>query len=159
MAFPPENDPNNAQALPDYDGIGFDSQWSPQDWMTWHAALVTRYGQAVANSRFIAAWNGGGFFESPPLDARSFNSDFRDFARKNGILDALYSGLGVLAKPLGIANDVFDAGTSIGGGVKETGASLGGSLKWWIGAAVLVLAAVYLLPSFLARSAKAAVTK
>ena len=156
--FPPANDPNLPTATPDYDGLGFDSQWAASDWMLWHASMVKAYGKAEANTRFVAAWNGGGMFESPPLDARSFNSDFRAFARENGILDALYTGLGVIAKPLGLANDLLDTGTAVSGGVLSTGQSLGSNLKWWALAAVAVIAAIYILPTSLARAAKTAAT-
>jgi hypothetical protein len=159
MAFPIEHEPTNPNALPDYDGLGWDSQWSAADWMTWHAALVGKFGIDEANTRFITAWQGGSFFESAPLDARTFNSAFREFARKNGILDALYFGLGAIAKPLGAANDVLDTVTAIGGGVKDAGKSLGGSLKWWLlGAAVLGLA-FYILPAAIARAGKKAFVK
>jgi hypothetical protein len=159
MSLPPANDPTLPTAAPDYDGLGFDSQWSAADWMTWHAALVTAYGLDEANHRFVAAWNGGGFFESPPLDARTFNSDFRDFARKNGILDALYSGIGIIAKPLGVANDVLDTTTALGGGIKSTGQSFGSSLKWWVLGAVALALAFYILPASIARAAKTAASK
>lgn len=159
MAFPLEHEPTNPNALPDYDGLGWDSQWSAADWMTWHAALVGKFGIDAANTRFVTAWQGGGFFESAPLDARTFNSAFREFARKNGILDALYFGLGAIAKPLGAANDALDGVTALGGGVKDAAKTIGGSLKWWLlGAGVLALA-FYFLPSLIARSVKAAASK
>ena len=159
MSFPPANDPTLPTAAPDYDGLGFDTQWSAADWMTWHAALVTAYGLDEANHRFVAAWNGGGFFESPPQDARTFDSSFRDFARKNGILDALYSGVGIIAKPIGVVNDLLDTTTALGGGIKSTGQSLGSSLKWWVLGAVALALAFYILPASIARAAKTAASK
>lgn len=125
MTFRPENDPTKPDSVPDYDGFGYDSQWTAEDWLTWHRALKVKYGPDEANRRFITAWQGGGFGEDPPLDARSFNSAFRDYARANGFLDALYSGLGALAKPLGTANDVLDGATALGSGVKNSAKTLG----------------------------------
>ena len=103
--FPPANNPTNADSTPDYDGWGPDSWWTAQDWVTWHKALKARFGLSEANSRFINAWQKQGAF-STPLDARSFDTSFRDYAKANGFFDGLYYGLGAVAKPIGATTDV-----------------------------------------------------
>ena len=103
--FPPANDPTNPNSSPDYDGWGPDSWWTAQDWLTWHRSLKARFGLEEANARFINAWQKQGIGASP-LDARSFDTSFRDYAKANGFYDGLYYGLGAIAKPLGTGTDV-----------------------------------------------------
>lgn len=101
----PENDPTKPTSTPDYDGWFFDSYWTAQDWVAWHKALKAQYGIDEANRRFIAAWQKQGIGASP-LDARSFDTSFREYAKANGFFDGLYWGAGVVAKPLGTGTDV-----------------------------------------------------
>jgi hypothetical protein len=103
--WPAVNDPTNADSTPDYDNWGPDSWWTAQDWMTWHRSLKARFGLDEANVRFVNAWEKQGVLSSP-LDARSFNTAFRDYAKANGFFDALYYGLGALVKPIGAVTDV-----------------------------------------------------
>lgn len=135
------HDPTNPDATPDLDGWGFDSYWSAAEWMQWHAAMRERYGLEQANTRFITEWQKQGF-GAAPLDARSFDTAFRDYARANGFFDALYYGLGALAKPIGGANDIID-------GVSSSARVVGSILP------ILVLAAIafYAAP-FLRKTAK-----
>jgi hypothetical protein len=114
--FPPANDPTNANSTPDYDGWGPDSWWTAQDWLTWHRSLKARFGLDEANARFINAWQKQGIGASP-LDARSFDTSFRDYAKANGFYDGLYYGLGAIAKPLGTGTDVV---TGITEGISTT---------------------------------------
>jgi hypothetical protein len=74
--------------------------------MTWHRSLKARFGLDDANVRFVNAWQQQGAL-SAPLDARSFDTNFRDYAKANGFFDALYYGLGALAKPIGATTDVI----------------------------------------------------
>jgi hypothetical protein len=84
--------------------------------MTWHKSLKLKYGLEEANSKFIIAWHkqsiGAG-----PIDARSFDSTFRDYAKDNGFLEDLYWGSGFVAKPLGAAVDLI---TGISSGFSTT---------------------------------------
>jgi hypothetical protein len=150
MNFPAQHDPTNADATPDYDGLGWDSQWSAEDWVAWHRALKERFGQAEANRIWLNAWNGGGIFEEPPIDARSFNAAFKAYARENGFFDALFSGLGVLAKPVSAANDVIDGVTDLSAGVKGTAKTVGAILPVVALAGLAFLAWRYLprIPAF-----------
>lgn len=79
--------------------------------------MKAKWGIEEANRRFIEAWEGGGYFDSPPYDARSFDSDFKSYAQANGFYDALFGkGLGFLAKPVSgavtVTNDVTKAVTN-----------------------------------------------
>lgn len=128
----PENDPTNPTSTPDYDNWGPDSWWTAQDWVTWHKALKAKYGLDEANARFINAWQKQGLF-SAPLDARSFDTSFRDYAKANGFFDGLYYGLGGVAKPIGTATDVVT-------GVTQGVSSLANLSKYLIPIAGLALA-------------------
>lgn len=133
----PENDPTKATSTPDYDGLGWDSWWTAQDWITWHKALKAQYGIDEANTRFINAWQQQ-TVGSTPLDARSFDTNFRDYAKANGFFDALYYGAGALAKPIGAVTDVV---TGVTEGVSMTSKLL----KFAIPAAVLGFAYFYFM--------------
>lgn len=114
--WPAENDPTRPDSTPDYDGWGPDSWWTARDWMTWHGALKSKYGIDEANRKFITAWEKQGF-GATPLDARSFDTQFRDYAKANGFFDALYYGAGALVKPIGAVTDVV---TGVTEGVSAT---------------------------------------
>ncbi len=128
----PENDPTKPTSTPDYDEWFPDSWWTAQDWVTWHKALKAKYGLDEANARFINAWQKQGVL-SAPLDARSFDTSFRDYAKANGFFDGLYYGLGAVAKPIGTATDVVT-------GVTQGVSSLANLSKYLIPIAGLALA-------------------
>jgi hypothetical protein len=129
--WPTENDPTNPSATPVYDGIGWADYWSAADWITWHRAMKLVWGVNTANRNFVNAWDQDSFFNSAPLSARSFDSSFREYAKANGFLDALYGGgVGVLAKPLGVVSDAADAVSDLGAGVKNAGAAVGAILPF-----------------------------
>ena len=130
--FAPENDPTKPTSTPDYDGWFYDSWWTPQDWITWHKSLKAQYGLDEANSRFIIAWEKQGVGASP-LDARSFDVTFQNYAKANGFYDGLYYGLGALVKPIG-------AVTSVVSGASEGVASIGSLSKYLLPIAGLALA-------------------
>lgn len=109
MDFDAHNDPTNPDATPLYDGLGWADYWSPADWVTWHASMKLAYSVEIANARFLDAWRKDSLFNSAPLDARIFDPVFRRYAKDNGFYDGLFSsGLGILAKPLGVIPDVAD---------------------------------------------------
>jgi hypothetical protein len=139
MNFPPENDPSKAASWPLFDKVGWADYWEIADWMTWHAVMEKEYGLTAANRRFIQAWNQDAVWHSAPLDARSFNSTFRAYARQKGFFDDLFSGLASLAKPLGLFTDASDAISEVGEGVKTSGSLL----KWLVPVAAVVLFFLY----------------
>lgn len=113
VGFAPENDPSKASSLPDFDNWGWDDYWKASDWMTWHSALKRAFGLEEANRRFITEWQKQSIGANP-LDARSFDITFRDYAKANGFFDALYWGIGSLAKPIGTGvNVVSDASSAV----------------------------------------------
>lgn len=132
----PENDPTRPTSTPDYDGWWFDSWWTAQDWLTWHRALKAAYGLEEANRIFVTAWQRQGI-GAGPLDARSFDTSFREYARANGFLDGLYWGLGSLARPIGTTTD-------IGSAVTEGVSTVAGIGRWAIPAAAIVLGYLWL---------------
>ena len=98
----------NYLSKPDYDDWGIDDYWSCADWVEWHRQLKAYYGIEQANRIFIEAFQGAGQL-SASYDCRSFNSDFRQYAKDNGFYDALYSGIsGLVVQPIGWGTDVVD---------------------------------------------------
>lgn len=91
-----------ADSRPDYDDWGPDNYWSCLDWITWHKAMKAKYGQERANQVFVQYYGEAGF-GAASYDCRTFNSDFREYARDNGFLDQLYGGIGVIMQPFGWA--------------------------------------------------------
>jgi len=122
MAYEFKNSPTNPDAKPLYnDNIlkvwnWFNTVWNCNDWMTWHKSLVSKYGNSDANNRFLREWNNLAT-GSTAIDCRTFDTTFRDYMSKVGLLDALYSGLAVIVKPVGAAVDVA---TAAGNGVSKT---------------------------------------
>ena len=115
MAYSTGHNPNNANDTPAYnDSIfkfwnWFDNVWSCNDWVTWHKANVAQYNLATANNKFLEHWDNLATASSA-IDCRSFNTAFRDYMRKAGLLNTLYSGIGIIAKPIGT---VADIGTNV----------------------------------------------
>lgn len=100
-----------ADSVPDLDEWGWDDYWLINDWMLWHQKLKEKFGVNKANQTFVTWWLKQGTGANP-LDARSFNTDFRNYAKSNGFFDALYGNLGLL-KVIGAGTDVVSAGTNI----------------------------------------------
>lgn len=121
MAYKPEHDPTNPESSPLYnDSVlkfwnWFDTVWSCNDWMTWHKTLKKKYGKVIADDTFLAFWNDLAT-GSKAIDCRSLNSSFRDYMKSENLLDALFDGVGIIAKPLGVGTDVV---TSVGNGISN----------------------------------------
>lgn len=126
MAYKEENNPSNPDAIPLYnDNIlkvwnWFKDAWNCNDWMTWYGAMKKKYGAEKARNTFLTHWNDLATGSSA-IDCRSFDTAFRDYMKKEGMLDALYSGLGTIAKPIGVGTDVA---TSLGDAISDTGKGL-----------------------------------
>jgi hypothetical protein len=121
-----EHDPANANATPLYnDNIlkfwnWFDSVWGCTDWMNWHKSMKAAFGKVKADATFLHYWNDLATGSSA-IDCRSFSSDFRDYMSKENLLDSLYSGLGIIAKPIGVSTDII---TNVGGGLSGASKAL-----------------------------------
>ena len=128
-AWPAEHDPANPAATPDYDDWGWDDYWGPTEWMQWHKAMKEALGKDKADYNFAAAWekmltvNGLG---ASVLSARSFNADFRKWAKSEGLLDALYGGVAWI-KPLGTLTDVASGAADAGSALPDIATS---AVKW-----------------------------
>ena len=111
-----------AESKPDYDDWGWDDYWSANDWLLWHRALKAKYGLTEANIKFLTAWSHQGMF-AKPIDARTFSSDFKRYARENDFYRGLYdpSVLSMLLKTIGAGVDVIEGGTEI---ISDTGKTL-----------------------------------
>lgn len=101
--------PITAQSTPNYDDWGWDQYWNCEDWIAWHKELVKAYGLQQANLRFITAYHQASF-GAASYDCRTFNRSFREYARQNGFLDALYQGIGAIMQPVG---PVIETGSNI----------------------------------------------
>lgn len=110
MAYSIEHTPSNPDATPLYnDNIfkfwnWFADAWNCNDWMTWHKANVSKYGKDHANEVFLHYWNDLAT-GSHAIDCRSFDTNFRSYMKSVGLLDSLYSGIGIIAKPIGGATE------------------------------------------------------
>lgn len=89
-----------ALSTPNLDDWGWDDYWKCEDWIEWHRAMKEAYGRDKANYRFIYWWNKQ-TMGAAGYDCRTFSLSFRNYAKENGFYDALFSGLGVLAQPIG----------------------------------------------------------
>ena len=143
-----------ADSTPVLDGWGWADYWSINDWMQWHSFMLKAYGKAEANRRFLEQWAKQDS-DANPVEARTFNAKFRQYARDNGFFDQLFSrGISGIVKPLGWITDLLTtadhAEAKTAGTVENlsTGVSTSGKiLKFGLPALViiaLVIAAVYI---------------
>lgn len=122
MAWSNEHNPLLPDSTPVYnDSIfkfwnWFDSVWGCNDWVTWHKANVAKYGLPKANTKFMQHWENLATASSA-IDCRSFNTSFRDYMKRAGLLSSLYSGVGFIAKPIGVISDV---GSNVGDTLSNT---------------------------------------
>ena len=119
--------PNNPDAEPVLDGWGWGDYWSAPQWVIWHKANAAKYGVSKANDKFVAAWQNQGL-QAEPLNARSFDTSFRAYAKACGFFDGLYYGAGKIAQPLGWGADIVNTAEKVkdkaGSGVENVAAIL-----------------------------------
>lgn len=124
--YSPEHNPNSADATPLYNNNilkfwnWFDTVWACSDWITWHKSLKTKYGKAQADTTFLQSWEDLATGSSA-IDCRSFNESFRNYMSSEKLLDSLYSGIGNVARPLGVGTDVV---SSVGSSVTSIGKTI-----------------------------------
>lgn len=98
-----------ADSLPVYDGWGWDDYWSAGDWMDWHKKMEKAFGIDEANRRFINAYQNAGT-GAASFDWRTFNSDFKKYAKDNNFYDALFDGIaGLIVKPISTGTSVINS--------------------------------------------------
>lgn len=141
--WPPEHDPTSADATPDYDSWFPDDYWSASDWLRWHRALKERFGLEEANYRFIDAWSKQ-TLGAKPLDARSFNSEFKQYAKANGFYDALFYGLGALARPVAAGATAVEAASEAVEDVSAAVTTTSSFAKYLLPIAAVVMGFLYL---------------
>jgi len=96
-------------STPNLDDWGWDDFWTCVDWINWHKVMKAKKGKEYADSQMIL-WYGKQTNFAHALDCRSFNSAFRDYFRKEGILSSLEN---IITKPLGAATDLVSAGSNV----------------------------------------------
>jgi hypothetical protein len=139
--------PNNPASVPTVAFFPWSDQWSPADWVLWHKALLRVFGLDGANFRFLSAWNEAG--DLAPLSARTFDTNFRAYAKANGFFDGLFSGIGgVIAKPLGVVTDTSNAVASAGSNIAQGVSNSGSVVKYALPVLVIGLIAFYAYPYF-----------
>lgn len=103
-----------ADSKPVYCWFGGNDCWSCNDLINWHVQMIAKYGQAEANKRFIDSFTNDTPIVCEQLDCRSLNSNFRQYFEQQGILSDLYTGIGVIAQPIGFGSDIINkAGDAI----------------------------------------------
>lgn len=104
-----ENGIITADSIPDLDEWGWDEWWKCSEWVAWHKANKRKYGLEIANQKFAEYWNkqtiGAG-----ALDCRTFNTEFRQYVKANGLSGVVWEGAGifsVILDPIGTGSDVI----------------------------------------------------
>jgi uncharacterized membrane protein (DUF2068 family) len=119
---------------PDYDEWGIDDSWDCNDWMQWHKLLKAKFGKEKAKYIWDYAYAQGTTGASH-FDCRTFNTSFREYARKEG-LDT-YASAGIFAPVL----DITGSGIEVVGGASNFVGSIGKNLKWlgWVAVGGVVI--------------------
>jgi len=110
--------------------------WNAKTWIKWHSLVKSKYGVDRANAVLVEWWNKLPI-ASPQVDYRSFDADFKKYAKENGFFDALFGGaLGTVAKVSNAAKDTtvkaIDTGVKViegAGNVIESGGNIIGFLS------------------------------
>lgn len=76
--------PITHESTPDYDGWGWDSYWSAQQWIDWHKALSAQYGITQANNLFKEAWFEQGIWEHG-YNWYKYNKEFVAYFKSQGV--------------------------------------------------------------------------
>jgi hypothetical protein len=92
-------------SVPNMDDWGWDNYWNCQDWIEWHKIMKSKKGKTFADTNFMKWWEAQTSF-SNTYNCRSYDKTFRDYFRGEKLLDNLYSGIGVIAAPIGAGSDV-----------------------------------------------------
>lgn len=103
-----------AESIPDLDDWGWDDYWTIQEWMKWHKEMKKKDGIDKANIRFLKWWHKQTSLSSP-IDAITFDSEFRAYAKKNKFYKGLFdpSIVGKLVKVLSAGVGATDTATDI----------------------------------------------
>lgn len=130
----PEASPVNADATPVFDTWGpnfLSGYWSLQDWITWHQANVAEYGQGVANSKFVAAWNQNSFGASP-VNELEFDTSARQYLAAAGALQQIPASL------FGTLNDLIQGAGNVTSQFPATASAVATVSKYALPVGVLI---------------------
>lgn len=120
-----------ADSTPLLDGWGWADYWGCAEWMQWHQANVSKYGKAVANSKFITWWSKQDSFANP-YNWCKYNSPFANYFKAQGIeVGWLLSNLVVGTNDVGTA--VVNTAGNVSTGIQTASSgvqSLGSVLKY-----------------------------
>jgi len=75
--------PITADSVPDFDDWGPDTYWECADWVTWHKAMVAKYGKAQADYTFGQAWQQRSAF-GHELTCSLFDASFISYFKSQG---------------------------------------------------------------------------
>jgi len=120
--------PITAQSTPVYDGWGWDDYWMPGDWIRWHQLMAAEYGLTEANQRMVYAYNQGST-GAAHFSWRTFDSEFRDYAKRNGFYSGLFGGAGFIMQPIAGTVTVLENAGEVVTEIAETAADAAGWLK------------------------------
>ena len=125
-------------SVPILDGWGHDYYWGPEDWMKWHQKLSGRFGQERANEVFIE-WYHRASLGAANYDWRSFNVQFKNYAKASGFYSRLYDGIGgtvgkvattiqnTTTKALDVTDQVVDSTSTV---IENVGSAATGLTKY-----------------------------
>lgn len=111
-----------ANSTPDYDGWGWDSYWSAEEWVQWHKTLVAAFGKQAANDTWKMAWGKQGAWEHP-FNWYKYNRGFTDYFKSQGI-DVGWFGSKIITTTgeavIEVTENVTDAAADLSQGVVST---------------------------------------
>lgn len=138
-----------ADSKPLYDSFGTAPYWGCREWILWHKELLKKYQKDQADSIWVDAWlaglskasggNGtaegsGIFFDSVPIDCRSFNQEFKDYLEKNPSLkSAVFEGVaGLVGKATSTAATAWTSGSDIIDNIFKGAKNASSTFRWLI---------------------------
>lgn len=129
----------NADSEPVLDGWGWDDYWGPTDWIKWHGLVKKKYGKDEANRRLIK-WYHEASLGASNYDWRTFDTQFKNYAKLNGFYDGLFTGIAaVIMKPVSATTTVVDSASNIVSNTASGAEKTSKILKWALPAAGIIL--------------------
>lgn len=129
----------NWNSVPDYDEWGYDNFWSCDDWITWHKKLVLHFGEATATEIWNYAFKQTTNLSSN-LNCSSFNSAFRDYAKKHDLKPNKDIATQIFGTVTDVTTGALDTTSEVASGVFGTVQSFfgGANLKRTINVVLIV---------------------
>jgi len=121
-------------SIPNLDDWGPDKYWIAQDWMEWHKIMKAKKGKTYADATWLSWWNKQGF-GAYPLDAVSFNTNFRNYLKKENLYNSVS---GIVNNTFGAVNDIVSSAGSVVSDAGKGAENLTKTLRIVIPAIVIV---------------------